>query len=92
MQPLEKSDLLARLKSIEGHVRGVARMIEEDKHSVEVIKQILAVERALDKVNSLLLAGYLDRYVTTAVQSSDVEERERALKEILELFEVTGKL
>ncbi len=88
----QKKKILNRLKSIEGHVRGVQRMVEEDKYCIDILKQTLAVQRALDKVNALILENHLETCVTTAIQSDDPSERERVITELLDVFETSSKL
>ena len=87
-----KREILNRLKSAEGHVRGVERMVDEDAYCIEVINQILAVQRALDKVNSMILERHLQTCVTTAIRGDDAAERERVIAEIMDVFEATGKM
>ncbi len=86
------ADILNRLKSIEGHVRGIERMVEESAYCIDVAGQIMAVQRALQKVNSLVLDRHLHTCVTTAIRSDDPEARERVIGEIMDVFEATGKL
>jgi DNA-binding FrmR family transcriptional regulator len=87
-----QSSIVNRLKSIEGHVRGVQRMVDEEAYCIDIINQILAVQRALDKVNSLMLERHLQTCVTTAIRGNDPAERERVITEILSVFETTGKM
>ncbi len=87
-----KTKVLARLKSIEGHVRGVYRMVEEDVYCIDVIKQTLAVQSAIAKVNTLILEGHLETCVTTAIKGDDPGERERVINELLDVFETSRKL
>ncbi len=87
-----KKEVLARLKSIEGHVRGIQRMVEEDSYCIDIMKQILAIQSALDKVNSHLLERHLQTCVTTAIRGENPQDRERVVRELLEVFEATGKL
>jgi DNA-binding FrmR family transcriptional regulator len=87
-----KQGILNRLKSIEGHVRGIQRMVDEDAYCIDVINQNLAVQRALEKVNSLILELHLQTCVTTAIRGDNPAERERVIDEILSVFEATGKL
>jgi len=84
--------IVNRLKSIEGHVRGVQRMLEEGAYCIDIIKQNLAVQRALEKVNRLILERHLQTCVTTAIRGDDPAERERVIDEILSVFETTGKM
>jgi DNA-binding FrmR family transcriptional regulator len=88
----ENQEAVRRLKSIEGHVRGVTRMIEEDQYCIDVIRQIMAVEGALHKLNLMLLERHLQQCVTTAIRSDDATERERVIHEILEVFEASQNL
>jgi len=86
------TDILNRLKSIEGHVRGVERMVENGEYCANIVNQILAVQRALQKVNSMVLDRHLHTCVTTAIRGDDPAERERVIGEIMGVFEATGKL
>jgi CsoR family transcriptional regulator, copper-sensing transcriptional repressor len=89
---MDNSDTLRRLKTIEGHLRGVIRMVEEDAYCIDVIRQIQAVEAALNKVSTQILEGHLNSCVTTAIQGNDPAERRRVLKEISEVFEMSTKV
>jgi CsoR family transcriptional regulator, copper-sensing transcriptional repressor len=87
-----KTDALKRMKSIAGHLHGIERMLENDAYCIDVIKQIQAVQAALNKVTTGLLDGHLHSCVTTAVQSKDLKERERVLKEIAQVFDAATKV
>jgi DNA-binding FrmR family transcriptional regulator len=80
--------LVNRLKSVEGHVRGVQRMVEEGTYCIDLIHQVQAIQRALDKVNTMILEHHLQTCVTTAIQGDDVQERERVIREITQIFDV----
>ena len=86
------TDILNRLKSIEGHVRGIKRMVENGEYCVDVVNQILAVQRALQKVNGLVLDRHLHTCVTTSIRGENPDERQRVIDEIMGVFEATGKL
>jgi CsoR family transcriptional regulator, copper-sensing transcriptional repressor len=86
-----KQDIVRRLRSVEGHIRGIERMVEEEAYCVEVVNQILAVQRALKRVSALVLDQHLHSCVTHAIQGSDAAAKERVLGELLEVFEATGK-
>jgi len=92
MDDAQRKDILVRLKSIEGHIRGIVRMVEEEQYCIDVIKQTIAVQRALDKVNALILDNHLKTCVTTAIRSEAASERERVLSELLDVFETSNKL
>jgi DNA-binding FrmR family transcriptional regulator len=87
-----KQDMINRLKSIEGHVRGIQRMLDEDAYCIDIMNQNLAVQRALEKVNSLILERHLQTCVTTAIQGDDPAERQRVITEIMNVFEATGRM
>jgi DNA-binding FrmR family transcriptional regulator len=89
---MAESTPLKRLKTIEGHLRGVIRMVEEDAYCIDVIRQIQAVEAALNKVSAQILDEHLNSCVITAIQGDDPKERERVLNEISEVFEMANKV
>ena len=86
-----RQDATQRLASAAGHIRGIERMVNDDAYCIDVIKQIQAVQAALNKVSTLLLDNHLRTCVTTAIQGDDADERERMLQEITSVFTVTGK-
>ncbi len=87
----KKFAIVRRLKSVEGHVRGVERMVQDDAYCIDIVNQVLAIQRALKKVSSLLLDKHLHHCVTTAIQGTDDAEKEQVLGELLQVFEATGK-
>jgi DNA-binding FrmR family transcriptional regulator len=87
-----QAEALRRLKSIEGHVRGITRMIEEDQYCIDVIQQILAIQGALQKLNLLLLESHLQQCITTVIRSENAAERERVIRELVDVFETTQKI
>ncbi len=86
-----KQQLMNRLKTIEGHVRGVQRMVEDDSYCIDMIKQTRAIQRALERFNAIVLDNHLNSCVTTAMRSDDVIEREKVIKELMQLFETSGQ-
>lgn len=66
-----KEQLLKRLKRAEGQVRGVARMIEEDKYCIDILTQISATEAALDKVALELLREHSNHCLADAALSAE---------------------
>jgi DNA-binding FrmR family transcriptional regulator len=61
----DKAELDARLASIEGHIKGIRKMVQEDTYCVDVMKQTFAVERALQKFEAEMLRGHLSTCVPT---------------------------
>jgi DNA-binding FrmR family transcriptional regulator len=76
-----------RLKTVAGHVRGVQRMVETDTYCIDLIAQVQAVQRALDKVNALVLEQHLNRNVMTQLHSGTQPEREQVVNELLTVFQ-----
>jgi CsoR family transcriptional regulator, copper-sensing transcriptional repressor len=88
----QKQQLKNRALSIQGHMGAVARMIDEDAYCIDIIKQTQAIEKALDKLNSLLLERHMNHCVTTAIRGNKPSERERVIKELLDVFETASKI
>ena len=89
---MENENTLRRLKTVQGHLKGVIRMVEDDEYCIDVIRQIQAVEAALNKVSAQILENHLNSCVTTAIKGNNPKERERVLKEITEVFEMSTKV
>lgn len=87
-----KQQLKNRALSIQGHMGAVVRMIEEDAYCIDIIKQTQAIEKALDKLNTLLLERHMKHCVTTAIRSNKPKERERVIRELLDVFETASKI
>ena len=81
-----RDDLKARLKKIEGQVRGVERMIDDDRYCIEILTQIAAVQAALDKVALGLLDGHVTHCVVGGRGPGTKEER------TAELMSAVGRL
>ena len=82
---------LKRLKNVEGHIRGIERMLDEEVYCIDVIRQIQAVQAALNKITTIILDEHLNSCLITAVRGDDPEERERVLREISDVFEAASK-
>ncbi len=92
MNDEHRAAVLKRLRSIAGHVTGIERMVSEDAYCIDVIKQVQAVQAALNKVNDLILENHLNTCVIEAVRGDNKKERERVLDEIVEVFEMAQKI
>jgi DNA-binding FrmR family transcriptional regulator len=92
MDETGRKQVVRRLQSIEGHIRGIQRMVEEDAYCIDTMKQINAVQAALTKVNQIILEGHLNTCVMSAVRGDDPQERERVLHEIVDVFEMSTKM
>ncbi len=88
----DNQELILRLKTAEGHLRGVQRMLDEGAYCIDVIHQIQAVQSALNKISTEILDRHLNSCLITAVRGDDPAERERVLKEITEVFSAANKV
>ena len=92
MEDEQRATVLKRLRSISGHVSGIERMVAEEAYCIDVIKQVQAVQAALNRVNDLILENHLNTCVIEAVRGDNKKERERVLDEIVEVFEMAQKI
>ncbi len=73
----DKDAVLARLRRVEGQVRGIARMVDEDTYCIDVLTQVSAATRALENVALLLLEDHLDHCVRDAARRGGPEADEK---------------
>ena len=83
-----KADVLKRLAYIEGHLRGIRKMVEEDQYCVDILKQTYAVRRAIEKMEAILLGGHLHTCVVEGIRDG---RDDQVLAELSELYEMAGK-
>ncbi|RSK29291.1 transcriptional regulator [Bacillus sp. HMF5848] len=84
----EKQQLLNRLKRIEGQVRGIQKMIEEDRYCVDVLIQVSAINAALKKVGFSLLERHTHHCVSDAIKQGDGDA---AIDELMKVFQQFSK-
>jgi DNA-binding FrmR family transcriptional regulator len=80
----DKAALVKRLHRIEGQVRGIERMLEEDRYCIDILTQIAAVTTALESVAFKILDDHVNHCVAGALASGDPEEAEAKSRELLE--------
>ena len=78
---------LKRLKRLEGQVRGIARMVEEDRYCVDILTQIAAVRAALKGVEKLVIDDHAAHCIEDALASGDRDEQRAKFTELLELLD-----
>jgi len=78
-----KTKTLKRLARIEGQVRGIARMVEEDRYCIDTVRQIQAVKAALTGLEAVILDDHLKTCVETALHSEDVGARRDKVEELV---------
>ena len=85
VDPPEKAATITRLKRIEGQVRGLQKMVEEERYCTDVLDQIAAVEQALRGVSRALVKNHLRHCATAALGSDDVKKRNHMIDELVEM-------
>ncbi len=86
MQTETKPRLINRLNRIEGQVRGIARMVDEDRYCVDVLTQLQAVRAALLRVENEVLKDHLDHCVMGAMTGDDPADRKAKADELITLL------
>lgn len=82
----EKEDAIKRLNRIEGQVRGIVKMIEEERYCIDILTQTKAIKSAIDKIDGLIMEQHLDRCLSKAIESGDPVEKGKKIDEIMKLF------
>src|SRR6516225_10248335 len=82
MQAAAKASMMKRLKRIEGQVRGLARMVEDDRYCIDIITQISAVRAALRRAEEEILADHVTHCVEDAIASGNKAEQRRKVTEL----------
>ena len=83
----DRAKLLNRLSRVEGHVRGIARMVSEDRYCIDILTQVQAARAALAKVESELLKTHLSHCIEGAIVSGDAQEQRAKARELIELLD-----
>jgi len=81
-----KQDILNRLRRIEGQVKGIQRMIEEDKNCVDILIQVAAIRAAINKVGSLILEKHSLACIQNAISCEDKEKALNELAKVMQSF------
>lgn len=89
MQNETRNACLKRLSRIEGQVRGLSGMVEDNRYCIDIVTQIAAVRAALKRVEQEVLRDHVAHCVEHAIQSGDRDEQRR---KVSELIDVLGKL
>lgn len=85
-----KKRALHRTAILEGQLRGVSKMIDNEEYCMDIITQSRAIQRSLESLNRLLLENHLRTHVSHMMEHAG-PDRERAIEEMLKAFEVAGK-
>lgn len=83
----DRDKLLNRLSRIEGQVRGIHRMVDEDRYCIDVLTQLQAVRAALSRVETMMLRDHLGHCIEGAISSGDAADQRAKAAEIIALLE-----
>jgi DNA-binding FrmR family transcriptional regulator len=86
MNESTKASCIRRLSRIEGQVRGLARMLEQDRYCIDIVTQLSAVRAALRRVEQEVLRSHVGHCVKHAMQSDDLEDQERKIQELMDVL------
>jgi CsoR family transcriptional regulator, copper-sensing transcriptional repressor len=86
MIPTTKKSCADRLKRIEGQIRGIARMIEDDRYCIDVLTQVQAVRAALKRVEDVVLKDHVEHCVEHAIKSGNAADQRRKVSELLQVL------
>ena len=91
MERENKPKLINRLSRIEGQVRGIARMVEDDRYCIDVLTQLQAVRAALSRVETEMLKDHLGHCIEAAITGGDVTEQRAKAGELIQLLERSAR-
>ncbi|MBX3485920.1 metal-sensitive transcriptional regulator [Phenylobacterium sp.] len=91
MERENRPRLLNRLNRIEGQVRGIARMVEDDRYCIDILTQVRAVRAALAKVETEMLRDHLGHCIEGAIVSGDADAQRTKAAELIQLLERTAR-
>lgn len=86
MQSEAKAAVLKRLNRIEGQVRGVARMVDEDRYCIDIVTQLLAARAALRRAEEEILRDHVGHCVEYAIASGDKDDQRQKIAEIMQVL------
>jgi len=86
MQEATKTSCRKRLSRIEGQVRGLARMVEQDRYCIDIVTQLSAVRAALGRVEEEILRDHVAHCVEGAIRSGNAAEQRRKVAELMDVL------
>ncbi len=83
----DKQEVLKRLNYIEGHLKGIRKMIEEDQYCVDLLRQTYAVRKAIEKLEAIILEKHLHTCVPEGIRDG---REEAVVEELVQLYNLAG--
>jgi CsoR family transcriptional regulator, copper-sensing transcriptional repressor len=90
MNESTKASCIKRLSRIEGQVRGLSRMVEEDRYCIDIVTQLSAARAALRRVEHEILRDHVGHCVKQAMRSDDRDDQERKIEELMDVLARSG--
>jgi DNA-binding FrmR family transcriptional regulator len=84
----EKTEVLKRLSYIEGHLKGIRKMVDEDRYCVDIVRQTYAVRMAIAKLEAIILENHLQTCVPEAITNGQAKE---VIEELIQLYHLAEK-
>ena len=91
MEKEKKTKLINRLSRIEGQVRGIARMIDDDRYCIDILTQLQAVRSAMARVETEMVKDHLGHCIESAIVAGDATDREAKAGELIQLLARTSR-
>lgn len=78
-----KEDLIKRLKRVEGQVKGIQKMVDDERYCIDILVQISAVKAAIDKVRKIILENHIKGCVTESIKYESKDESDKLIEELM---------
>lgn len=85
-----KKRALHRTKILEGQMRGVQKMIENEDYCMDILTQSLAIQKSIGSLNKLILENHVRTHIKESLNSNSDKDREKAIEELLDLYELSN--
>ena len=85
-----KQRALHRAKILEGQMRGIQKMIDQEDYCMDILTQSLAIQKSLSSLNKLILENHVRTHIKENINSGSVKDQEKAVKELLGLYELSN--
>jgi len=82
----KKSEAVKRLRTLEGQVRGLEKMVESERYCIDVLVQIAAAQEALRGVGKIIMRNYLENCATNSIRSQDEGQRQATYDELMDVI------
>lgn len=86
-----KRRALHRTKILQGQIKGLEKMIDQDTYCMDIITQSLAIQKSLSSLNKLIVENHILTHITHSLSSKDTAEKEKAMQELLGLYELANR-